>query len=357
MGVTAEKRIMKIGIYDPYLDTLGGGEKYILSIASLLQHEHKVSVFWNNNQILQQAENRFNLSLKDVTITNNIFLTSTSSWERFRKTIEYDCIFFMSDGSIPTLGSKKTILIYQFALPHKKNALARKLKVTRIHSVLCYSQFVKEDLVKEFGKKVVVLYPPVDPIKDRKEKENSIITVGRFTRGNNVKKHDVLIRAFQKFSEKEKNWKLHIVGSHLPDDEDIVDSLKKLAKGSSIFFHANVSYKELSSLYATAKIYWHATGYQENVQQHPERAEQFGISTVEAMSAGCVPVVINSGGQKEIVDDGVNGFRFDTVEELIEKTQHLINNPTRMREFAQKAVAKSRVYSFETFSQRVKELV
>ena len=37
--------MMRIGIFDPYLDTLSGGEKYMLSIASCLVQEYEVFIF------------------------------------------------------------------------------------------------------------------------------------------------------------------------------------------------------------------------------------------------------------------------------------------------------------------------
>jgi glycogen synthase len=41
--------------------------------------------------------------------------------------------------------------------------------------------------------------------------------------------------------------------------------------------------------------------------------ERFGIATVEALNHGCVPVVHNSGGQREVVSN--SDFRFDTPDE------------------------------------------
>jgi len=45
------------------------------------------------------------------------------------------------------------------------------------------------------------------------------------------------------------------------------------------------------------------------------KGEHFGITIVEAMSAGCVPVVHDSGGPKEIVN-GERGFRWQNLEEI-----------------------------------------
>jgi hypothetical protein len=53
---------------------------------------------------------------------------------------------------------------------------------------------------------------------------------------------------------------------------------------------------------------WHATGYGFDAEQYPAKQEHFGMTTVEAMSAGAVPVVLNTGGQREIVTHGDDGF-------------------------------------------------
>ena len=44
---------MRIGIYDPYLDSLSGGEKYMLCAAAYLADEHEVLIFWNDETILE----------------------------------------------------------------------------------------------------------------------------------------------------------------------------------------------------------------------------------------------------------------------------------------------------------------
>ena len=44
------------------------------------------------------------------------------------------------------------------------------------------------------------------------------------------------------------------------------------------------------------------------------------------MAAGCVPVVINKGGQPEIVEHGVSGFVWETLDELRDYTTRLIHD-------------------------------
>ena len=59
-------------------------------------------------------------------------------------------------------------------------------------------------------------------------------------------------------------------------------------------------------------FFWHGAGLGE---QNPVLLEHFGLVTVEAMAAGCVPVVVASGGQTEIVQHGVNGYLWTKLEE------------------------------------------
>ena len=77
--------------------------------------------------------------------------------------------------------------------------------------------------------------------------------------------------------------------------------------------------------------------------------EHFGITTVEAMSFGAVPVVINKGGQKETVSEGVNGFRWETEQECVEKTKKLIDDDALREKFAAKSVELAKNYSIEKF--------
>ena len=102
-------------------------------------------------------------------------------------------------------------------------------------------------------------------------------------------------------------------------------------------------------LYSQAKIFWHGTGYMVDEDKEPEKMEHFGITTVEAMSYGAVPVVINKGGQKETVKEGVNGFHWETEEECVEGTRKLIEDDNLRKKMAEKSVEMAKDYSIEKF--------
>lgn len=351
---------MKIGIFDPYLDTLGGGEKYILDIANCLAQDNEVLIFWNDPKIRKKWERRFNKSLENINIRQNIFSNKNNLFKRFIQTKDYDLIIYMSDGSIPLLFGKKNILIFQFPIPgiNGKN-LVNKIKLKKIDSVICYSDFVKSYIDKQYDFKSKVLSPYVDsPIIQGIRKENIILTVGRFTKGINTKKQEILIDEFKKLHDEGiTNWRFVLIGSHLPGDEDFIQKIKNKIKKYPISLLTNISYDELSNYYQKAKIYWHATGFGEDLDKYPERAEHFGISTVEAMRGGVVPVVINAGGQKEIIQDGKNGYLWDSLEDFMTKTNNLIKDKDLWEKMSKAAIERSKMFSKDIFCNNLRNII
>jgi len=110
----------------------------------------------------------------------------------------------------------------------------------------------------------------------------------------------------------------------------------------------DTSVDELQNLLDKAKIYWHATGYDEIPNINPEKFEHFGLSTIEAAQFGAVPVVFNGGGQPEIVKHAKNGFLWDTTHELIGYTKLLIENEKVWDDLSNSAFASMKIFSEET---------
>jgi len=354
----------KIGIFSPYLDTLGGGERYILTIAECLQRDYEVEVFWHDNKIIKKAEKRFNLSLSELKINSEFYDILCSKLNLFKKyliTHKYQSFFFLSDGSIPILFSKNNFIHFQVPLIGVKGkSTTNKLKLKLIKRVICNSQFTKKFIDKEFGIKSIVVYPPVS-VEDFNpgEKENIIISVGRFDNLSQNKKQDFLIETFKKMVDSGfKDWRLILAGGVTgKEGKDFYNHLKKEAKGYQINLIKDIEFKYLKLYYEKAKIYWHAAGFGEDSERHPERVEHFGISTVEAMAAGCVPIVVSSGGQKEIIRDDQDGFLWATQRDLIDLTLHLSRDENLREETSKNAIKSSRRFSKAVFCRKINELV
>ena len=398
MGITA-KKIKRAAIYDPYLDTLGGGERYCLTVAEiLLKNNCKIDLFWSgDSNVIKKAEERFSLDLKDVNLIPDIFKNkpqkidlleskediykystqffySTNLWEkmkllfkRYQTTKKYDLIFFLNDGSIPFLfGPKRKFLHVQVPFIQQVSLLqqfSNFIKAKFIDKVVCNSSFTSKFIPNNFKDKTFILYPPVDINKfsSVKNKKNIILSVGRFDNVLNAKKQDVLIQAFQKLLDscKTKDWKLILAGGSLEDPEHnaYLKYLKEIAKNYPIEFMINPKFADLCDLYSVSSIYWHAAGYDVDENKNPEKTEHFGITIVEAMASGLVPVVINKGGIPEIINDNDNGFLWDSSEELIQKTKELINSPEQRQKMSAAAIEFCQTFSKENFEKQLLMLI
>ena len=190
---------MKALIFDPYLDTVGGGERYMMTVAEcLLKKRWAVDVSWDDEKIKEKIVERFGLNLDGIKFIKNIQKISLFSKKSLMK--NYDLVFYLSDGSVPFLFGKKNVLHFQVPF-HDINgkSFKNKLKFRVIDSVVCNSLFTKNVIDKEFGVSSKIIYPPiaVDAFYEGK-KEDMILSVGRFSSLLQSKRQDVLIKAFKR---------------------------------------------------------------------------------------------------------------------------------------------------------------
>lgn len=357
--------LMRIGVFDPYLDDLGGGEKYMMTIAECLSKNHQVEIFWNEKNDLDALLQRFSLDLSRVKVVRNIFEPNFSKIKRITESKKYDVIIILSDGSIPFVLSKKLFIHVQQPLGRiNQQKLIARIKSSRVNTLFYNSKYTRSFNQKNFKTRSLVIYPPVTIFSKKTKKENIILTVGRFrvkdvvTKTDDYKKLPVMIQAFKELVKNGlNNWKLTLAVSIQEKDKSAFEEIEKSAKDFPIDFLINKSNDELWEIYSRAKIYWHASGFGEDLVKHPEFAEHFGISTVEAMGAGAVPVVINAGGQKEIVENNINGFLWNNLNELKEKTLELTRNESLLNKISIKASKSSLKFSKERFCKEINELI
>jgi len=390
--------IKKVAIYDPYLDTLGGGERYCLTVAEILLKKNcQVDLFWSGDPVyVARAEDRFSLDLQNINIIPDLFNNVSKKIEHLHtaesldknnsanndvynfidkvnkfkckvlSTMQYDLLFFLSDGSIPCLFAKKNILHIQVPFSKTDSTLEtikNLAKYPTITNIVCNSKFTSKHTPSVFNNKTKIIYPPVDVNKfySSQEKENIILSVGRFDNILNAKKQDILIETFKKIYKKNPytSWKLVLAGGSYQSEQNnsYLNYLKDISKGFPIEIYVNPSFTELREIYAKSKIYWHAAGYGVNENIHPEETEHFGITIVEAMASGLVPVVVNKGGIPEIVTNGINGYLWDSFEELISKTELLFESPELVKTLSIESQKASTKFSKEVFQKQFVDLI
>ena len=337
----------KAAIYNPYLDTLGGGEKYTLSFAKVLAEDlgFDVDIEWKDTGIREKLINRFGFKLP-----NNInFIKSVNRGEG------YDLIFWVSDGSIPTLRAKDNYIHFQVPFQGVNGkSLLNKMKLFRVKKVICNSEFTKKVIDKEFGLESVCLYPPIDTkLFKPKRKENIILYVGRFSTLIQSKGQEILMGVFKKLVKEKnfKDWKLILAGGVEVGVGEEVKRLKKLIKNFNIEIIESPDFSRIVDIYGRSKIFWSATGFGVDEKKNPEKVEHFGITLIESMASGCVPLVYKAGGFKEVLSNGKNGFLWENKNDLLKLTKKLVEEKGLMRLISKNSLDRSKDYDYEEFKK------
>ena len=192
---------------------------------------------------------------------------------------------------------------------------------------------------KFYRRDSTVIYPPVSiPVnmKQQPPSENRyFVTVSRLARAKHV---DLLIEA----ANKEK-FNLHIIG--IGRDESFLKSLA----GPTVSFLGNLSDEKLQEELQGARAFLFAAV-----------DEEFGIAPVEAMGFGVPVIAYASGGLKETVKEGVNGFLYREL-----TTASLLHSINQMESLSSEEYFRMRInarkeaerYSEENFKKKFMEFV
>lgn len=389
----------KVLVLSPYIPTLGGGEKHMGTMCQFIERYYNDNVHIDilvhdyndihvddpNYTTIEDINHQFGLDLKCTNIKKVQLPKEYGFIQRAKNRVylsncgkDYDIFINFKFNSFE-FGTAKTNL-YACMFPQQRLTLRAPLwrkwyaamRDKRFYD--SYDAFIANSyytygwLERYWGKhpKNKMIYPPVFSRADidqryrEEKKENIIVSVGRFFVGGHCKRQVDMARFFLNHMDELGDFQYHLIGavSNYPDDLRYLNKVKRLARisGGRIVVHENASYDELIDLYQKAKVFWHAAGYGSDDTRQPENMEHFGITTVEAMSYGAVPVVIKRGGQTETVNDNVDGFHWETESECIEKTVKLIRDDAMRKDMAQRASKRADDYSVETFFKKNEEL-
>ena len=213
--------------------------------------------------------------------------------------------------------------------------------------ILTNSNFSRKAIKKYTGKDSVVVYPPVD-IKTfaiatkSEERENLIVSCGRYSAEKN---YEFVLEVAEKLREKAKFIIIGSVSGRVSRDYyEKLSQIKRKKKLDNVELLRNVSFGDLLRIYGKAKIYLHAMKY-----------EHFGISVVEAMAAGMVPVVHRSGGSWEDIleaKQGVHGFSYTTLDEAVGIIKKIISDVDLLKEITSRNTEYIYKFSSEAYKRR-----
>jgi glycosyltransferase involved in cell wall biosynthesis len=219
------------------------------------------------------------------------------------------------------------------------------------------SRYTASWLRRWWGVDSEVIEPPViSRTLTSKAKRPEIVSVGRFFTEGHGKKQLDLVAAFRRLHKQDlRGWRLVLIGG--ADEPAYVDQVRAAARGLPVDIHTDVAEHQAEELKDRASVVWHAAGYGESPARHPGRFEHFGMAVAEGMAAGAVPVVLDGGGLREIVQHGLHGFRWRTIDELCEYTLRLVRDARLREDMGVAAKTHVQQWSLASYQDRVNALV
>jgi len=252
---------------------------------------------------------------------------------------DFDLVFSTQDaGYIPDISSP----VFQWG--YFPNTLPRGLygwplrvhysrKIMRIGLVLAISEYSKAHFDREWEVPTTLVYPACNMIQPARSRNNVVVTAARGVPEKNLE-------LFWEIARQCPNYEFVLLLTLDPRFLEYSRVLQSTApmNGRVIVNPDREMYQETL---ARSRIYLHVM-----------RGEHFGITIVESMSAGCVPVVHDSGGPKEIVH-GV-GLLWRQVDEIPRLLSVADASYETMSELS---IERARTFSREKFDERFGEVL
>ncbi|MGI8420354.1 MAG: glycosyltransferase [Candidatus Levyibacteriota bacterium] len=167
-----------------------------------------------------------------------------------------------------------------------------KIAASRPDVYLAISQEVKKRIKDYYRRESMIVYPPVDLIKNKelriKNKEDYFLIVSRLSKFTKYKRIDLAVQACN-----ELKLPLKIIGEGSWKKE-----LQKMA-GPTITFLDNVDDKQLKKYYSQCRALIFPA------------MEDFGLTVVEAQGFGKPVIAYRGGGALETIKEGKTGLFFD----------------------------------------------
>jgi glycosyltransferase involved in cell wall biosynthesis len=380
-------KIFRIAVFNPYLfSSIGGAQKYAADIVNYL-----FSSFISIRVIFIVYHDKNNLTWFSVEDLNRIYGLQLPA--KFIDIAEIDdtprsTTFFkakrMLASIIHSVGADLTINAY-----HNKHLFAGRHRIHIVHfpsrpgvwhlyNHLYMTRYNAYITNSDYGLKYLKnWWPAISALKCRRlypvaaettilpsevavsmiaKKEKIVLAYSRFDPKKNM---DFIISQFIALESQLPGWKLIVAGGldGTAGAKAYYEKLNALAEGHSVELKCNLSSDKAKTIRQKSALFWHAMGYGIDDALHPADIEHFGITTVEAMNDGIVPIVIDKGGQQEIVNHGINGYRWLNPAELEMYTLELAKDSKKRERLARNAMADSLQYSVNRFQAELDAVV
>jgi len=376
---------MKIIVVYPTLNSLGGAERLCMHVMKALRKRNYdvtlATLDKTNWALLRKVfdesfrpDGEFYLlpripEIPTLTL-RQAFVALSYALELFLITLkgEYDLLVNMGGEIVDSIGDVIYINAIPLKLMHvypqiqpKRNVQWRcysKLYslVTRVLSIpnnviVTNSKFNKDVIKKNLGRKALVVHPPVDVQKIKsfaksQNRGNIVVTVSRFRSAKGLE-------IIPKIAKRIENCKFIIIGTADMNSEEclkeISERTKKLGVQARVRIFVNTPFNLVLEKLFTAKVFLHT-----------QPTEAFGISIVESMAAGCVPVVPRDGGPWFDIlnrEQGKYGYAYGSLREAAEKINLLMNDERLRIEISRRAFERADHFDRSVFERKIANVI
>lgn len=167
------------------------------------------------------------------------------------------------------------------------------------------------------------------------EREKIVVTVGRIV-------PEKRFHVFLELSKMIPSIKFVAIGSLSNEEMGYYERLRRTAPENFSFV--------LSPLRKVREILGRAVAY-----VHCAEGEHFGITIVEAMASGCVPIVHDSGGPREIVTTDV-GFRWKDPALAAQQIMMLVEDDQLRQSLSSAASSRAQRFRAEAFESNIEKI-
>ncbi len=313
---TPRRSGLRIGVYNSYWRTLGGGEAHALDLTAALCRFGQVELI---------AEGDFDMAYMMEYFGHSNLNVRKRLISAFSPDLTHDYDIFVNSTYLSRAPSFAAKSFYVVSFPFRE-ASAQFLSS---YYFLANSSFTLDWMKTYWGANTfsgTVLYPTIPKAyaaigSDKMLLKNkSILSVGRFVARGHTKNQLEIVEGFRAFIERypriARGWTLKLIGT--VNDPEYLAQVLRASDGLDISITTDVDFNAVREAYFAARIYVHASGFGRDAQTEPELCEHFGIAVIQALSCGCIPVVFDSAGPKEIVEKVGVGCTWRTVDELVE---------------------------------------
>jgi glycosyltransferase involved in cell wall biosynthesis len=357
-------------VFHPFLNLCGGGEWVALNVINSLRlRGHKVIVLANERIDQEKYMRTFGQKLHvDEEIVfpfrlfrrgdpHNIYTNAVSSlvlkshceiaMDTFTCTIlpGIDAVYIhyplfkqfeSEDKRLPpsTISRLKSTLYY---LPYR--TYEKRTKKNGKQVIFANSKFTSKAIEKALNRDSFLLYPPISSFFSENhrsspthQRNDQVVTVSRLAPEKNLE-------IIPKIAQEIHCAKFIIIGNR--QNEEVQSKLSKLVRDldveEKVKIMTDVSKERLREILLSSKVYLHSA-----INEH------FGISIVEAMACGCLPIVHDSGGPREFVPAHL---RYVSTEEAAANIEQAISDWSP--ESAERMISIALKFSQESFSERL----